>query len=249
MQRFVAVLVALGVLSSALVVVQANPEIVPDDIPVVDETVQALGQEEEVNINVQETNAVVAPSESDPSADGAAGDAAGSEESNGTVGSEEASEAAQQITIQADQVVIQSEAEQPILSASVSDFLQGGYYMDARTNLGSVRIYVPVNYAKGSFTYDSSGEPVNITSSTISGYFVRNGSLYSVRFASMGGITYRLADGSGYSWSDLSVSSVDDTNIQFFTVNPPLYGFSELFPYILTFCLGVVVLCLFMKRF
>ena len=121
--------------------------------------------------------------------------------------------------------------------------------MDARTNLGSVRIYVPVNYAKGSFTYDSSGEPVNITASTISGYFVRNGSLYSVRFASMGGITYRLTDGSGYSWSDLSVTSVDDTNIQILTENPPLYDFSELFPYILTFCLGVVVLCLFMKRF
>lgn len=249
MQRFVAVLVALGVLSSAFVVVQAEPETVPDDIPVVDDTVQVLGQEEEVNIYVQETDAVVAPAESDTATDSPAGVAAGSEESTGTDGAVETPEAAQQITIQAEQVVIQSEAEEPVFYASASSFLQGGYYMDVTTNLGSVRIYVPVNYAKGSFTYDSSGEPVNITASTISGYFVRNGSLYSVRFVSMGGITYRLTDGSGYSWSDLSVSAVDDTNIQFFTVNPPLYGFSELFPYILTFCLGVVVLCLFMKRF
>lgn len=249
MQRFVAVLVALGVLSSALVVVQAEPETVPDDIPVVDETGQSVVQDKEVNIDVQEADSVVAPSESDTAADSPPGDSAGSAESTGTDGTEETPGAAQQITIQAEQVVIQSEAENSVLYASASTFLQGGYYMVARTNLGSVRIYVPVNYAKGSFTYNSSGEPVNITSSTISGYFVRNGSLYSVRFSSMGGITYRLTDGSGYSWSDLSVTSVDDTNIQFFTVNPPLYDISELFPYILTFCLGVIVLCLFMKRF
>lgn len=249
MQRFVAVLVALGVLSSALVVVHAEPETVPDDISVVDEVGQPVGQEKEVNIDVQEADAVVAPAESDSAADSPSGDAAGGEESTGADGAEETSGAAQQITIQAEQVVIQSEAEEPVVYASASSFLQGGYYMDARTNLGSVRIYVPVNYAKGSFTYNSSGEPVNITTSTISGYFVRNGSLYSVRFASMGGITYRITDGSGHSWSDLSVTSLDDTNIQFFTVNPPLYDISELFPYILTFCLGVIVLCLFMKRF
>lgn len=249
MQRFVAVLVALGVLASALVVVHADTEVVPDDLPMVEETGQPVGQDKEVNIDVKEDVSIVAPVEPDSSADSPSGDTAGGEEGTKTDGSEEPPESAQQITIQAENVVIQSEAEDPILYASASPFLQGGYFMDVATNLGSVTIYVPVNYAKGSFSYDSRGVPVNITASTISGYFVRNGSLYSVRFASMGGITYRHSDGSGYSWSDLSVTSVDDTNIQILTENPPLYGFSELFPYILTFCLGVVVLCLFMKRF
>lgn len=239
MRRLCAVLVAFSVFSFSLFAVSAEPED-PEEAPV-DQPGEA--------VNIEVSDAAAEPGTSELPADPDAVQPSDSSEAP-----EEGEEAGpeKEITIQAETVIIQPAAEEPeedISLFSASSHLQGGYYMQAQTNLGSVTIYVPSNFKKGCFTYDQNNQPVNITASTISGYLYRGSGLYNVRFASMGGNTYRLYNSSSSSWSNLSFTSVGDTNIQFLTFDPPLIEPEELFPYILVFCLGVMILCQFIKRF
>lgn len=153
------------------------------------------------------------------------------------------------VHINADAVYLTAE-EEPILY-SVGDVLSGGAFFDVDTSeLGTVKIYIPIDYQEGSFAYDNYGNLVNIRASTITGY-VLDGTQYSVRWTSFGTPQYRLLNysGVGSSYNDLNIESVQDTNIQIIEddTEVPLFPDARFVQLLILLCLGVLVLCQFMK--
>lgn len=101
----------------------------------------------------------------------------------------------------------------PILYASGG--IVGGYYFVADCALGQgVKFWVPADFAQGSITMDSSGSLVNMTNSTI--YLMPDdsslNSVYTIQAPRFSSFLYRR-DSSGYTWSDLNISNISDTNI------------------------------------
>lgn len=111
----------------------------------------------------------------------------------------------------------------PVLAAD----LQGGYYFVADCALGTgIKFYVPADFANGSLTYDDSGYLFNLTSSSIYLYCpdYPDYTIYAARFS---GFQYR--PGSGYSYADLNVTNITETNLQIYESDPgKSLGSSEL---------------------
>lgn len=106
----------------------------------------------------------------------------------------------------------QAKAEAEALAAAevyaITDDVQYGAYFHANVSqLGDVYIYVPVAAAADSFSYDSSGIPINITASSITGYVAGSNSNQSIQFPSFGVPRWRISNQYDYeyvtSWSDL----------------------------------------------
>lgn len=153
------------------------------------------------------------------------------------------------VTLQANTVLLASAAEDNEYPADAP--LMGGLYMEVSTSqLGDLLIYIPTDYQYRSFTKTDSGEPVNITNSTISGYSY-DGSSYYIRWSTFGTAQYRSSTGQSYSYSDLDITEIKNTNVVFVESNedlPPVPD-SDTTNVILIFMMGVIILCLFMKRF
>lgn len=154
-----------------------------------------------------------------------------------------------EVHINADAVYLTAE-EEPILY-SVGDVLSGGTFFDVDTSeLGTVKIYIPIDYQEGSFAYDNYGNLVNIRASTITGYIL-DGTQYTVRWTSFGTPQYRLLNysGVGSTYNDLNIESVQDTNIQIIEddTEVPLFPDARFVQLLILLCLGVLVLCQFMK--
>lgn len=136
----------------------------------------------------------------------------------------------------------------PILYASGG--IVGGYYFVCDCALGDgVKFWVPADFAVGSITLDSSGALVNMTNSTI--YLMpddsRLNSNYTIQAPRFSSFLYRR-DASGYSWSDLAISNITDTNISWLDDTPhalplPSYMVIVICVLILGFLLSV-----FLKR-
>lgn len=152
------------------------------------------------------------------------------------------------VHINADAVYLSSGEE--AVTYSVGDVLSGGAFFEVDTSeLGSVKIYIPIDYQEGSFAYDNNGNLVNIRASTITGYIL-DGTQYTVRWTSFNTPQYRLTD-SDYSssYEDLTVVSVTDTNIQIIEddTEVPLFPDTRFVQLLILLCLGVIVVCQFMK--
>ncbi len=151
------------------------------------------------------------------------------------------------LTINADTVYLT--AAEDAVTYSVGDALSGCTYFKVVTaELGEVKIYIPTDYQRGSFTYDSDSNLVNIRSSTITGYIL-DGQSYTVRWTSFNSPQYRLVDYSSSTWHDLTVTDVIETNVQIVEDDSdfPLYPDSSLISLIIISVLGVIMLCQFMK--
>lgn len=125
-----------------------------------------------------------------------------------------------------------------------------GYYIECSTSqLGTVMMYVPYNFQRGSFSFDDTGNLVNITSSTITGIVFRGNTSYTLRFSSFGNPQYRSSSGSS-SYMDLTVNEVLNTNVQIFSSQHQiaLYPDSQLLQLILVFLGGVIVCKLFLTH-
>lgn len=108
----------------------------------------------------------------------------------------------------------------PILYASGG--IVGGYYFVADCALGQdVKFWVPADFSQGSITFDSSGGLVNMTNSTI--YLMPDdttlNSSYTIQAPRFSSFLYRR-DASGYTWSDLNISNISDTNISWLDDTP-----------------------------
>lgn len=104
------------------------------------------------------------------------------------------------------------EVEEEASPFAVSGFLAGGYYFVADCALGSdVTFYVPLEWAHDVFTLDRSGAPVNLSTSTCYA-FAPAFPDYTIQCSRFGTFTYRATN---YNTSDLLITEITDTNIEF----------------------------------
>lgn len=115
---------------------------------------------------------------------------------------------------------------------SISGSLSGGYYFDCNCNLGTnLRFYVPVEWAQDALAVDSSGAPVNMSSSTLYLYCPAFPE-YTFSAARFNTINYR---GDGNQNTELRITSVTNSNINFLEDTAGYPGTQKL---------GVLVVCL-----
>ena len=101
--------------------------------------------------------------------------------------------------------------QDPALLAE-SDAFSGGYWFVCDCALGyDLKFYIPVDWADGQFTFNSSGAPVNMSNSTVYAY-CPDFPDYTFSAARFSEFTYRATN---YNTSDLNISKVIDTNIDF----------------------------------
>lgn len=127
----------------------------------------------------------------------------------------------------------------------------GSCFITADTDvLGTVDIYIPVSYQTGYFGLDSSGSLFNVSNSTVSGVlYDSDGTEYTFRCSSWAAPQYRDYSGSSYSYYDLGFVDVISSNVQIAEEFPPLVPVDDIFPAVYVLIGGVIVLCLFLKRF
>lgn len=94
--------------------------------------------------------------------------------------------------------------------------LTGGTFLECNTNLGDCVIVVPFNYKENVFTFGTNGNIFNSSSSSVTGVLYRSGQQFSVRWSAFSYPQYRQ-EGNNYSYSDLTITKVNDTNIVFIT--------------------------------
>lgn len=151
------------------------------------------------------------------------------------------------VVINAEQVLLAGE-EDPVTYAS-GNTLSGCYLVLDTSELGEIKVYIPVDYQQGSFSYDNYSSLVNIRSSTITGYTL-DGSNWTIRWPTFGTPQYRATNSSGYTWSDLTVNDVVDTNVQVVDddYDLPLFPADGFLTVTIIMILGVLLICQFMKQ-
>lgn len=136
----------------------------------------------------------------------------------------------------------------PILYASGG--IVGGYYFVADCALGQgVKFWVPADFAQGSITMDSFGSLVNMTNSTI--YLMPDDSTlnssYTIQAPRFSSFLYRR-DASGYTWSDLDISNITDTNISWLVNTPQVFPVSTYLVIVIAVLILGFLLSIFLKR-
>lgn len=93
----------------------------------------------------------------------------------------------------------------------------GGCFIECQTNLGKGTLILPMNYCEDTFGFSGQYYNVmNITNSTVSGYFVlENGTSYNARASSFNTFQYQSNEDYYSRWYDLTVSKIYNTNAQF----------------------------------
>lgn len=126
----------------------------------------------------------------------------------------------------------------------------GGVYITGVTReLGSVAVYIPVSYRSGYLGLTSSGNLCNVSSSSISGVLYRGSVEYDFRLYSWSEPQYRVQDSGYYQYEDLTFTSITASNAEISDSFPPLVSADSVLSLVPLIFLGVIVLCLFMKRF
>lgn len=136
-------------------------------------------------------------------------------------------------TLIVNELIIEGEDEAAALAAeaeiySISPDVQYGAYFHANiSNFGDVYVYIPVAFASDSFSYNSDGIPINITSSTITGYIAGSNSNQSIQFPSFGIPRYRTDNYNQYvditRWDDI------DSTVSVYTDEDNFYSYSEVY--------------------
>lgn len=107
---------------------------------------------------------------------------------------------------------VSQEVGEDIAPLAVSDPFAGGYYFVCDSALGNdLKFYVPLEWAHDVFTLNSSGALVNLSNSTCNAYCPAYPD-YTISCSRFGTFTYRATN---YNTSDLRISNISDTNIDF----------------------------------
>lgn len=129
--------------------------------------------------------------------------------------------------------------------------LTGGLFLECSTNIGDCVIVIPYNFKENTFTFSTSGNVFNASSTSISCALYLNGNQYTARWAGYSYPQYRLSD-TGYIYSDLVITKVIDTNIVFITDDSELSNdnyYLSTFEKIVISLLCVLVFLLFLCWF
>lgn len=111
---------------------------------------------------------------------------------------------------------------------SIAPNVQYGAYFHANiTDFGDAYVYIPVAYASDSFSYNSDGIPINITSSTITGYVAGSNSNQSIQFPSFGVPRYRVSNNYDYTYID-DWEEIDST-VTVYSSEDNFYSYSEVY--------------------
>lgn len=129
-------------------------------------------------------------------------------------------------------------------------FVGSAYVTCDTDSLGVVSIYFPVSFLSGYWGVDQYGSLFNVSNTSISGVlYTAAGREYQFRCQSWSTPQYRDPDGSSYTYYDLEITDILTSNVQIAEAFPPLVSTTTLFPYAYLMIGGVIVLCLFLKRF
>ena len=92
----------------------------------------------------------------------------------------------------------------------------GGAFMALNTNYGNGLLAVPEPYKVSTFGFvKNTDRVVNLTNSTINGYWIMGGTTYNARIVRYGEIEYQYTTSGTTQWRTLTVSALTDSNIQF----------------------------------
>lgn len=129
--------------------------------------------------------------------------------------------------------------------------LTGGLFMECSTNIGDIVIVIPYNFKEDTFTFSTTGNVFNASSTSISCTMFLNNNQYTVRWAGYSFPQYRLSD-TGYTYSDLVINSVTDTNVVFITDDAELRNdnyYLSIYEKIIISLLFVLIFLLFLCWF
>lgn len=126
------------------------------------------------------------------------------------------------------------ENTEDIESYSIVDNVQYGSYFHADiSDFGEVYIYIPIANSSDCFSYNSSGIPVNITGSSITGYIAGESSNQSIQFPSFGIPRYRVNNYNDYvyitDWEEIDSSVIVYSNEDNFSSYPDNYYLRMIF--------------------
>lgn len=150
-------------------------------------------------------------------------------------------------TITADSLEIVAQSVMLAADQQLDEFpsgagMQSGVYMSVTTSeFGDITIWIPSNYQYRSFALNDNGVPVNITSSTVTGYYYGNQD-YSVRWSSFGQASYRPINGTGYDWDALTIESVSSSNVDMGQDQYLLLPSEDMLLYMILFVIGAGVI-------
>lgn len=120
---------------------------------------------------------------------------------------------------------VSEDLETGVSVLAVDGSLAGGYYFVCDCALGSnLKFYVPLEWAHDVFTLDSSGAPFNLSISNCYAYCPTYPD-YTFVCSRMETFSYRY---SNYANSDLQVTNISDTNIEFLQDETQLPSDSDL---------------------
>jgi hypothetical protein len=92
----------------------------------------------------------------------------------------------------------------------------GGAFMAVNTNYGNGLIVTPEPFKVNTFGFlKNTNRVVNLTNSTVSGYWIMGGTTYNLQFSRYGEAQYQYYTGSTYTWRTLTISALTDSNVQF----------------------------------
>lgn len=127
-----------------------------------------------------------------------------------------------------------------------AQYIGGGYIRGSVSGLGDVEIYFPFS-SRHSWGLTADSFLCNINSSSVSGImFDSSGRQYDVSCYGFSIPRYRLADSSGYGYTDM-YCSVYSSNLDVQTSFQSAFNFENSWPYITIGLLGVIIVC--MMRF
>lgn len=129
------------------------------------------------------------------------------------------------------------------VSPDIAPFYGSGYVSGWDDSLGDITLYIPVSYMDGYLGVDGSGNLMNISSTSITGYLegVYNNSVTIPAFSYP-----RYRSGSGYDYEYIYMVP-ENSNMEIATDFPASMSMDEFIGYASILLLGVIVLCC-MKR-
>ncbi len=129
--------------------------------------------------------------------------------------------------------------------------VSGAPFFDVSTSqLGNIVIFLPINYMRDTFCFTGTQNIFNLTAGTVTGFATVGNDVYTVRWLNFSTPQYRVKDGSGYQYDDLTITAVNNTNIDIVDSFDDLQTVDMTMTLvIIAGLLGVVILCLFWKKF
>lgn len=122
---------------------------------------------------------------------------------------------------------------------TASPFYGSGWVTGSDSNLGIITLYFPRNYCADTWGVDSNGYLINVTSSSVGGYYsgAYNNSVSAPSFSYP-----RYRSSNNYDYIDIHLIPLD-SNMDIYTSHRPRKTIDDLLPYVSILLIGGVLVC------